>query len=58
MRLVVPGPDAAMQTPGRFRMRAHAWAIIAAACSCRTSIPRMPSAMVAVSAAIIGPPMR
>ena len=56
-RFVAPGPDAAMHTPSVFFTRPNAWAIIAAACSWRTSMPRRPSSMDAVSAAIIGPPM-
>ena len=46
-----------MQTPSVFSTRPYAWAIIAAACSWRTSIACRPSSMQAVSAASIGPPM-
>ena len=56
-RLVAPGPEAAMHTPSVFLTRPNAWAIIAAACSWRTSMPRSPSSIAADSAAIIGPPM-
>jgi hypothetical protein len=57
-RLVVPGPEQPMQTPGRRVMRVHAWAASAAACSCRVSIARTPSLMHAASVSSIGPPIR
>jgi len=57
-RFVAPGPEAAMQTPGRRVTRVHAWAANAAACSWRWSIARMPSLMQAASVSSIGPPIR
>ena len=57
IRLVTPGPDAAMHTLGVCRSRLYAWHANAAACSWRTSIMRMPSVMQVDSASSIGPPM-
>ncbi len=57
IRLVTPGPDAAMQTEGTCFNRLYAWHMNAAACSCRTSIMRMPCLMQDASASSIGPPM-
>ena len=56
-RLVVPGPEHPMHTPGRRVRREYAWAIRAAACSCRVSMARTPSLIRAVSVSIMGPPM-
>src|SRR5262245_45757852 len=58
VRLMTPGPLAAMHTAGFCSKRLYACAISAAACSWRTSIGRMPSFLHDVSACIIGPPMR
>jgi len=57
-RLVAPGPEQPMQTPGRRVTRDQACAASAAACSCRWSIARMPSAMQAASVSSMGPPIR
>src|SRR5215471_9111790 len=57
-RLMVPGPDDAMQTPGRRLMRDQAWHIIAAACSWCVSIILVPRDTSALSVSSIGPPIR
>ncbi len=57
-RLMAPGPEQPMATPGRRVTRVQAWAASAAACSCRVSIARMPSLMQAASVSSMGPPIR
>ena len=57
-RLMAPGPEQPMATPGRRVTRVHACAASAAACSWRVSMARMPSLMQAASVSSIGPPMR
>ena len=57
-RLMAPGPEQPMDTPGRRVTRVQAWAASAAACSWRVSMARMPSLMQAASVSSIGPPIR
>ena len=57
-RLMAPGPEQPMATPGRRVTRVHACAARAAACSWRVSMARMPSLMQAASVSSMGPPMR
>ncbi len=56
-RLVAPGPEQPMATPGRRITRPHAWALSEAACSCRVSMARMPSLMQMASVSSMGPPI-
>ena len=56
-RLVAPGPEAPMHTPGLRITRPHACADSAAACSCRVSMARIPSLMQVASVSSMGPPM-
>ncbi len=57
-RLMAPGPEQPMATPGRRVTRVQACAARAAACSWRVSMARMPSLMQAASVSSMGPPMR